>query len=97
MRFGEVWGDLHGAGEKEFESLLPEGEQIWSVVGKPKKLQKILLISKMQHETQYFPGSAGSVIDSLLFIGNQGVYGPYGGDGGDSFASERPGKWSTDF
>merc|ERR1719499_346356 len=55
-------------GEKEFEIVLPEGEQLWAVVG-----------------------SAGIVIDSLLFIGNQGVYGPYGGDGGDSFASERPG------
>ena len=50
----------------------------------------------MQHKTQYIPGSAGIYIDSLLFIGNQGVYGPYGGDGGDSFASERPGKCFTE-
>ena len=40
MRYGEVWGDLHGTGEKEFESLLPEGEQLWAVVGKPVHISK---------------------------------------------------------
>ena len=50
----------------------------------------------MQPKTQCIPGSAGDVIDSLLFIGLQGVYGPYGGDGGEDFASERPGKCFTE-
>ena len=35
MSYGEVWGDLHGTGDDEFEIVLPEGEQLWAVVGKP--------------------------------------------------------------
>ena len=46
MRYGEVWGDLHGTGEKEFESLLPEGEQLWAVVGKPVHISKSQNASK---------------------------------------------------
>ena len=52
MRYGEVWGDLHGAGEKEFESLLPEGEQIWSVVGKTVHTSKSQNASKNSADLQ---------------------------------------------
>ena len=34
VKYGEVWGDLHGEwGDDYFEAVLPEGEQIWSVQG----------------------------------------------------------------
>ena len=35
VKYGEVWGDLHGKGDgDEFEAVLAEGEQIWSVQGR---------------------------------------------------------------
>ena len=34
VKYGEVWGDLHGKGDgNEFEAVLAEGDQLWSVQG----------------------------------------------------------------
>ena len=34
VKYGDVWGPNHGSdGGDVFEALLPEAEQIWSVVG----------------------------------------------------------------
>ena len=48
-------------------------------------------VSRNTHSA-YFSGGHDNEMRSLRFIGNQGVYGSYGGNGGEAFASERPGK-----